>query len=222
MSKTRVPWRSRARKAIGFRLARVGEALGLHALTYNRLIMLEFHEHGLREAPKVADAVKSVFPTARKLFDVGCGSGAFAAEFSRRGYSVIAVEHSTYGRRIAARQGVCCRSFDLSQAIPASISGQFDLAYCFEVAEHLTPVLGRRVIEFLAGMRTTVVFTAAHPGQGGVGHINEQPKEYWIEEFRRRGAALDADASLRLCNAFKQSGAAFWFVENAMVFVPNV
>jgi hypothetical protein len=31
-------------------------------LTYNPLILLEFHEHGLREAPRVADAFKQVFP----------------------------------------------------------------------------------------------------------------------------------------------------------------
>jgi len=222
MNVTRIPWQARARKSIGFRLSRLGQALGIHALTYNPFIMLEFHEHGLREAPKVADAFKAVFPTVQRIFDVGCGSGAFAAEFSRRGYSVTAVEHSNYGRTIAARQGVKCRSFDLTQLTLTEVSEDFDLAYCFEVAEHLPPLLGRRLVEFLAGMRTTVVFTAAHPGQGGIGHINEQPKGYWIEEFRRHRAGFDAGASLRLSNAFKQSGAAFWFVDNVMVFVPNV
>jgi len=31
----------------------------------------------------------------------------------------------------------------------------------------------------------TILFSAAHVGQGGDGHINEQPIDYWIEKFKK-------------------------------------
>ena len=36
-------------------------------------------------------------------------------------------------------------------------------------------------------MSDSVFFSAAEPGQNGVGHINCQPMEYWTEKFVEKG-----------------------------------
>jgi SAM-dependent methyltransferase len=199
-------------------LSRLGERLHSNWLTYNPLHFYSFHEHALRNAPGVVRCLKKAFPTAQTYLDVGAGSGAFAAECARSGLTVMACEHSPAGRRLAKRQGVDIRAFDLAMDPPSDIDGRFDVAYCFEVAEHLPPALGERLIAFLAKKGRTVIFTAAMPGQRGTGHINEQPREYWISRFTREGAQYLAGDTLALSRAFASENLAPWFEANVSVF----
>jgi hypothetical protein len=203
---------------VGARVSRLGEVIGSHALTYNRLHFNSFHEHGMANAPLVIPAILQVFPSATKLLDIGAGSGAFAAEVVRRGRTVVALEHSAAGRRLGSRMGVDIRPFDLNLSDPADVPCGFDIAYCFEVAEHLPPQLGDRLVGFAASKAPVVVFTAAPPGQTGTGHINEQPKSYWIQRFERFGMLLREDLSRTLSERFELNGAAGWFSRNVLVF----
>jgi hypothetical protein len=67
-----------------------------------------------------------------------------------------------------------------------------------------------------------VFFTAAHPGQTGLAHINEQPKEYWIERFARVGKRFDHDLTQRVSDGFvRERVPAHYLIENAMVFLDN-
>ena len=93
-----------------------------------------------------------------------------------------------------------------------------DVAYSFEVAEHLPPNLGTRLVRFLLETAPTVVFTAAHPGQGGQGHINEQSREYWAHEFERAGGMLDTEATATLAALFSQRTTLEWLAHNVQVF----
>ena len=91
--------------------------------------------------------------------------------------------------------------------------------WCLEVAEHVEPALGDALVEFVAPLAPTVVFTAAHPGQGGLDHVNEQPREYWIERFDRAGSRHRDDLASRFAEALERHGPVSpWLVENAMVF----
>src|SRR5829696_2181072 len=82
-------------------VSRIGEAIGSDALTYNYGVFLSFHRAALRNAPHFADAVLAAFPQTRRIADIGCGSGGYAAEFKRRGLDVVACEYSPRGRRWA-------------------------------------------------------------------------------------------------------------------------
>lgn len=198
----------------------LGERLGIHWLIYNPLHFLHFHEHAVANAPGVIETLLDVFPETRAMADVGAGSGAFAAEAKRRGRQVVACEHSRTGRHFALKQGVDCRTFDLNRDPPASLDPPFDLAWCFEVAEHLPPALGDKLVAFLATLAPTVVFTAAHPGQGGTGHINEQPKGYWISRFNDASFQYSDSLSTAVRDGFIRSGVpAKYLVDNVMVFV---
>jgi len=208
------------RERIGGRLSRVGELVGWNWLTYNPIHFLNFHNFAVADAHNVLDIIERCFPDARSFVDVGAGSGAYAAEAQRRGHPTVAYEHSRFGRYLAGRQGVDSRAFDLTRTPPAIVDGDvFDVAYCFEVAEHIPAPLGDLLVEFISSHGHEVLFTAAHPGQGGTGHINEQTADYWLQRFARHGKRLDVErtASVRhaLAAADLQSR---WLGENAMVF----
>jgi SAM-dependent methyltransferase len=185
---------------------------------YNPALFAFYHLIARDNAPGVVAAIADTFPDARSYLDVGAGSGAFSAEARRRGKYVVACERSPFGRLIARAQRLDARPFDLATEPPAH-AGVADLAFSLEVAEHLPPELGEELVRFLAGHAPVVVFSAAHPGQGGTGHVNEQPKSYWIERFEQTGATHDEAATERLLEAMDRHELTRpWYRENAMVF----
>jgi len=196
--------------------SQLGERFGIEWLTYNPLVFLYFHECAVADAPAVARTFEEVFPEAGRFVDAGAGSGAYAAELKRRGHTVVAYEYTRLGRLIARLQGVHARPFDLTQTL-VDTSAEYDLAYSFEVAEHLSPELGDRLVAFLATSAPIVVFTAAPPGQGGSGHINEQERPYWVERFRNHGMVERQDLQDRVAAGFRDARSS-WLAANVMVF----
>lgn len=221
MKAENIAWSTYLRNGLGRRLARFGEHIGSERLIYDSMIMRHFHDDALFNAPRVIPVVLDVFPEALRFLDIGCGSGAFSAELVRCGKVPMALERSPHGRALAIEQGVDCRPFDLENYPPAQAPGPFDLVYCFEVAEHITPKLADRLLDFITSYRTTVLFSAAHPGQGGVGHINEQPESYWIQRFEKANYRLDLEATKTLRQRFADGGASSWFRENPFVCLPT-
>lgn len=208
----------RLRRSFYRRLSALGERFGIDALTYNRGIFLTFHEAALADAPKMADAVLQEFPNAKSLADVGCGSGGFAAEFIRRGLKVQGCEYSPRGREWCAKQGVPVVHFDVSKPDQTLPGAPYDLAVSFEVAEHIPEALSDSFVQFLTRAGRTLILTAAPPGQAGTGHINCQPKSYWIERIERHGFRHDAEAAARIAAVLRQRGASFYLPGNIMVF----
>jgi hypothetical protein len=196
-----------------------GAKHGINWLVYNPIQMYAYHRLAHEAAPGTISAIRGTSPTVRSLVDVGAGSGAYAAEARRQGLLARACEHSLFGRLHARLQGVKSYSLDLGRTPPSALAGPFDLAYCFEVAEHLPPELGERLVEYLSTLAPVVVFSAAHPGQGGRGHINEQPPEHWIRSFARHGFDLDAmSTSVFRERLSQQVGAPDWLLQNTLYF----
>lgn len=201
-------------------LSDLGERRDLDWLTYNPLRMRMFHRYAVRDAPAVMATLQEAFARCNSFVDVGCGSGAYAAEAQRRGLHVVGCERSRVGRMIARRQGVHCKSFDLSREPATDVDERFDLAYCLEVAEHLPEALGLRLVAFLSRIAPVVVFTAAAPGQGGTGHVNEQPKAYWRAAFRRCGMEAAPLLSDTVRAGFESHGVqARWLIDNVDVYL---
>jgi SAM-dependent methyltransferase len=172
---------------IGNEAGRLGDVLSIDFLRYNRIVIRKFDTMARADAPRIVASLRAQFPDAHRVIDVGAGSCAYAAEAARQGLHVTAIERSRHGRRHGKAYGVETQAFDLNDTPPARVSAPFDLAYCFEVAEHLPPSLGDRLVKYLCILAPVVVFTAASPGQGGTGHINEQPAEYWTQRFASAG-----------------------------------
>lgn len=197
--------------------ARVGERLGIEWMIYNPGVTRSFHQGALRDAPKVVKAVTEQFPRVKTVADVGCGTGVYSLNFNRAGLRATACEYSPRGRSYAQRQGITCHPFDVSKDDSGMPGRPYDLAMSLEVAEHIPGALADHFVRYMAGSSDLIVLTAARPGQGGIGHINEQPKGYWIEKFRARGFALDQEASGRLAARLAELEAPGYLSENMMV-----
>jgi hypothetical protein len=80
-------------------------------------------------------------------------------------------------------------------------------------------MLGDELVRFCVAQAPIVVFTAAPPGQGGTGHVNEQPQSYWIDRFRAEGMEYDETWSREVATRFEREGVRSpWLVDNVMVF----
>ena len=162
--------------------------------------------------------ILQVLPEIRSVADFGCGTGAYVAEFAKRGVAAEGFEYSDHARRMARE------SFNL-ELTPfylktfTNVGRAFDLAISFEVAEHLAPELGDRLVEICCQHAPLVVFTAAHPGQPGQGHINLQPKSYWIEQFARRHFQFNKSTTEHLERYLRTNlTRGFWLADNIGVY----
>jgi hypothetical protein len=205
-------------------LSRLGERFDVPWLVYNPLLFVWYHGEATRAAPIFFRAVQEVFPSARRYVDVGAGTGATAARGRRLGLDVEACEYSAVARWFSRAQGVASVPFDLARNPPAALRQDFDIAYSLEVGEHVAPSLSRSLAAFLVGSAPCVIFTAAQPGQGGHGHINEQPRSYWIELFKQQGVHHRPDLTEAIRTALRHGAqrprsSTDWLIDNMMVFM---
>jgi SAM-dependent methyltransferase len=120
------------------------------------------------------------------VLDVGCGAGAWLAEYANLGITNFLGVDGDYVRRdqllIPADrfQGVdVAQDFDLGS--------RFDLVQCLEVGEHIPHSASATLVSNLTKHGDRILFSAATPGQGGVNHINEQTLDFWRGLFAARG-----------------------------------
>lgn len=149
--------------------------------------------------------------------DVGAGTEGCVAAFKRLGVRAAGVEFAGFGRFLARLQGVRLEPFDCTEA-PREGSGEFDLVYSIEFGEHIPAQHADAFVRFICSHSPLVVFSAAHPGHGGQGHINEQPKAYWIAQFADHGFLPDPESSEALSGNLTAQGFKVWLPVNLMVF----
>ena len=151
----------------------------------------------------------------KSVVDVGCGTGAWLAEFQRRGaVDILGID----GPHVPVDQlEIDPRHFlaaDLTQ--PLRLQKYFDLAMSLEVAEHLGPEKADQFVDSLTRLAPIVLFSAAIPFQGGEHHLNEQWPTYWAERFDKRDyAALDPFRRL----LWERSEVDWWYSQNLVLFV---
>jgi len=167
----------------------------------------------LRSARSVVRHVMTLF-TPSSVVDVGCGRGAWLSVFSEAGVRTLCGIDGSYVDRSKLR--ISPDSFisrDLMK--PFDIPERFDLAMSVEVAEHLSEANGKNLIRALTRAAPIVLFSAAIPGQGGSGHINEQWPSYWRSLFADEGYLM-FDPLRPLIHY--DSSVRWWYRQNLVVF----
>jgi SAM-dependent methyltransferase len=123
----------------------------------------------------------------RSVLDLGCATGIWLAECKRRGVSeVLGVDGDWVDTDLLEVEKSEFEAGDLGTEYYTPRK-KYDLAISVEVAEHLPPESGARLVSSLTKASDVVLFSAAVKGQGGTGHVNEQPQSYWAREFRSQG-----------------------------------
>ncbi|MFD5536631.1 class I SAM-dependent methyltransferase [Streptomyces sp. NPDC127079] len=145
----------------------------------------EFYEEyvpGSESSAKVVVPMIMELVRPTSVIDVGCGVGGWLEEFRRQGVEdVIGIDGEWVPPTLLKIPAERFRAVDLERL--GAPEKTFDLAMCLEVAEHLQESAGRDLVSFLTRSADFVAFSAAIPGQGGTGHINEQWLDYWSRFF---------------------------------------
>lgn len=160
---------------------------------------------------------------ARSIVDVGCGQGALLGGFQRVDSTLVlqGYDSSPIALARARSRGLAVDPLDVvglsndGAAARARTLASFDVALCLEVAEHIPAWHSDKLLTILSGV-PRLVFSAAHPNQGGQLHVNEQPASYWIDRFAARGFKLSpVDAVLR--SELQSLALPSWYKENIRV-----
>jgi SAM-dependent methyltransferase len=141
------------------------------------------------------------FPS-ESVVDIGCGHGLALQGLLRVSprlrasgfdHSATAVARATARQLKVSPLDIVALSTEGARGFAAG-AGMFDLALCLEVAEHLPPWHSGKLLDVLTCGRR-LIFSAAHPNQGGVRHVNERPASHWIARLAERGFQLSPSTS---------------------------
>jgi SAM-dependent methyltransferase len=166
-----------------------------------------------RSAAACADLLLQLFRPG-SVVDVGCGTGIWLAALRERGISdVLGVDGPWVPRERLAIPEVLFREHDLT--MPLQLGRGFDLALCLETAEHLPPECASSLVGSLTRLAPVIVFSAAVPGQGGNGHVNEQWPGYWADLFAAQGFRCVTGLRERL---WHRESVEVWYRQNMLCF----
>ncbi len=197
---------------------RVMEKIGDHDDIYSPCYYQTTVEpYAQRSAPQMAKSIIETFHP-KSVVDVGCGSGALLVALRKLGVrQLLGLDSSESGLNIANARGLNTRRFDITTGRRAC-TGCFDVAVSMETAEHLPDDASDRYIALLCSLAPVVIFTAAQPGQGGIGHINEQPRQYWADHFLACGMHPADDLVAAWQPVWTAAGVASFYTRNLMIF----
>jgi len=147
----------------------------------------------------------------QQVLDLGCGPGTYVECFHDQGVKAVGYDTDI---RIQDKDYLVCKSlFDVEET--------GDLVLCMEVAEHIESSNNLKIVESMVKALEpggTLIWTAAKPGQGGVGHINCQTKDYWSGLFVWQPLIRCLDIEEQLVDAMKDGYHMGWFVQNLLVY----
>lgn len=145
------------------------------------------------------------------VVDVGCGEGWWGHEFTK--HLPWAIGAQGIDGEYVETCAIPMQAVDLAQ--PFDLGRRFDVAVCLEVAEHLPPERADGFVGDLCRLADTVVFSAAMPRQGGVGHVNCQPPAYWADLFRSEGYGWEDPIRRRV---WQDQRVEPWYASNLLIF----
>jgi hypothetical protein len=166
-------------------------------------------------------SAETIVPLLIELFspssvvDIGGGGGLWAATFLANSVAdVLAIDGPWVPHAVRCIPPDRFLEQDLS--LPLALKRTFDLALCLEAAEHLPASAASELVRGLTEAAPVVAFSAALPGQGGDGHINEQPASYWARLFASRDYVCFSDVRRRIWN---DEAVEVWYRQNLLCYV---
>jgi glycosyltransferase involved in cell wall biosynthesis len=161
-------------------------------------------------AARIAEWIKETLDP-KSLLDIGCGPGMYVDELIKVGVPSfgIDIDDRVEGKDCLAKESI----FDNKRTA--------EVVTCYEVLEHIDPMYADKEVDALydaVESGGTLIFTAAQPGQGGVGHINCRKRDYWLKKFVAKGLIYHPGLTEDLINFERKGIHMGWFVNNVMVF----
>jgi len=172
----------------------------------------ELHEVEWPFAINLASWIKD-FINPKKVLDIGAGPGTYVKALKEQG-----IDATGYDPDVQLTDNPYVISKSLFE-----VTDTADLIICLEVAEHIPEVYADTIISKLVSNiepHGSIIFSAALPGQGGVGHINCQWKPYWERRFLQHKDVFRNQIAETTCRnvVFKRGRWMGWFENNFMIF----
>ena len=172
-------------------------------------------------APARAARADAVLPPllelvpARSLVDVGCGLGTWLRAALDLGVGEVAgVDGDWVDPDDLEVPAATFRAADIAE--PLELGRRYDLALSLEVGRAPSGGGGRWLRRLARrGLAPVVAFSAAIPGQGGDGHLNEQWPAYWAELFEQHGYEPVDALRPRL---WDDERVEWWYAQNLVVY----
>jgi 2-polyprenyl-3-methyl-5-hydroxy-6-metoxy-1,4-benzoquinol methylase len=168
----------------------------------------------LKSITKAAELIWETFHP-KDVVDIGCGEGMFLNVLHQKGAQVLGCDISNAALNVAPKVFTI---FQADATKPIRFNRKFDLCICVEIAEHIPPGRSKTLVKNVTQASDTIFFTAAPPGQGGVGHINEQTPAFWDRLFEAEGFELDKALTETLRAQMKEAKVIFWLQQNVMIY----
>jgi SAM-dependent methyltransferase len=171
--------------------------------------------HTLHAARRILAALPASLARNR-VADIGCGTGTFLAAALEAGTDfAFGMEGDWVTQGMLDDPAIVFTPHDLEQGFTGP---RVDLVLSLEVAEHLSPARAVGFVRDLAAMAPAVLFSAAIPGQGGVGHVNEAWQSFWAGHFASHGyKAYDVIRPL----IWTDEAVPAWYRQNAILFLDD-
>lgn len=165
------------------------------------------------QAPILADILMDMYEP-RKVIDLGCNNGLYLAPFLAAGVEVMGYDNNPAA---LAKATVPTRLQDLTKPFLDTA----DLTLCIETLEHIPLEESFLALQNILANSNKLIFTAAQPGAGGVGHVNCQPKEFWKKEIELRWFDYCPGETEYIVTRLRQTNNPMimgWLLNNLMVF----
>lgn len=172
------------------------------------------HRKTADAARNILAIVASALPPIDAAIDFGCGVGTWLSVLRERGAGDVLGLDGPWVER-ALLQIPPDRFQEANFEQPIALQRRYDLAITLEVAEHVSPPLAGRFVDTLTAASDFVLFSAAVPHQGGVGHVNEQWPDYWAALFSERGYEPLDFVRRRI---WGDDTIPYWYRQNLLVF----
>jgi SAM-dependent methyltransferase len=155
----------------------------------------------------------------KSISDFGCGCGWFLYYF-KKNYKILNLVGIEPNLNILNFVDETIRDkiihHDLTNEI--DLKRKFDLCMSIEVLEHIEEKYANIALKnIIDHSKNLIVFSAAYPDQGGNGHINEQPYEYWEEKFNKYSFFQDKEKTKEFRNFLKKRNANKWYWKNISI-----
>jgi len=160
----------------------------------------------------LANSIMHLF-MPKSIADLGCGNGSYCKFF--KDHSGCDIVHGYEGTKEITKLGFFNDIFFLDLTKKRYSDLYYDLIISLEVGEHIPANFEQTYIDNVCEFtKNDLVISWAVPKQGGLGHFNEKPNEYVIEEFTKRGVIYNSDYT----GSLRKSSSLRWFKNTVMVF----
>jgi SAM-dependent methyltransferase len=184
---------------------------------YKDEFYIDRHENTIYSADKILRIIKDFLPSFNSVIDVGCGIGTWLYSAAKNGAERTTGIDGPWVNRsyLKINENNFIISNFANEPKPI-INSKYDLAISLEVAEHLPASTAEDFITYLTSLSDFILFSAAIPNQGGVGHQNEQWPDYWINLFDKKGYyCIDIIRKL----IWNDEEIPFWYRQNILFYI---